>query len=241
MTQKQMFNHYIALGDSMSINSYPSMDYMDKYHSDLYIPDLGAAALLYKNNDKVWPEFDGCDLVSLCPETDFAYYPTDGATTLSVLDNQVPQMNAKLKGLVLITLTVGGNDLIEMIGKSQQEGDRLFAELIQRLDQILRQIRKIFAQRTIILGTVYDPTHGQNDPLWQNYDREISWFNAYNRHIREICSEPDCLLADIWQHFLGHAENDDSGESWLCEMIEPNFKGASEIRRLWLRNLDVLV
>ncbi len=78
--------------------------------------------------------------------------------------------------------------------------------------------------------------------LWAStYDRAIRWLRAYNKHIREMCSQPDCLLADIWQHFLGHAENDDSGESWLCEMIEPNFKGASEIRRLWLRSLDALL
>ena len=58
MTQhdaEKMFNRYAALGDSMSIDLYPSLDlgYAE-------IP-IGAAALLHTNQDATWPEIRGND------------------------------------------------------------------------------------------------------------------------------------------------------------------------------------
>jgi len=40
---------YVALGDSMSISEYPNMDAASRYGRRFN--DLGAAALLFRNND----------------------------------------------------------------------------------------------------------------------------------------------------------------------------------------------
>jgi hypothetical protein len=48
------------------------------------------------------------------------------------------------------------------------------------------------------------------------------------------------LLADAHAHFLGHGVSVPEADRWYWRrsLIEPNARGASELRHLWLNALD---
>ncbi|WP_372371386.1 SGNH/GDSL hydrolase family protein [Candidatus Uabimicrobium sp. HlEnr_7] len=232
-----VFQQYIALGDSISISFYASMDYMEKHQVSNPPDGLGAAMLFYKNNDEVWPKFKQRDLSSLYPQLQLCYHASDGATTTTVLDNQLPELSAGSKEQTIITMTVGGNNLLFMMGKSQAQGDDLFKKLIENLEQILQKINLLFPNNILILGTVYDPSDNCPDIMWRNYKRDHIWFYRYNDIVREICEKrKNYILADIHKLCYGHGYS--AGEkNWFYATIEPGVIAAHEIRRLWLKEL----
>ena len=80
---------FISLGDSMSIDRYPDLDHADRQRLRLPASGLGAASLLARNNDEVWPEFAGRDLATRYPGIDCHFLAVDGATTEDVLESQI--------------------------------------------------------------------------------------------------------------------------------------------------------
>ena len=70
------FSRFIALGDSLSIDRYPATANVATPHAgdDAALPrGLGAAALLYRNDDQRWPEFTGRDLATHYPGIAFRH------------------------------------------------------------------------------------------------------------------------------------------------------------------------
>jgi hypothetical protein len=62
-----------------------------------------------------------------------------------------------------------------------------------------------------------------------------------NAHIRSLAGgTPNVLLADAYTHFLGRGVTAPEADRWYWKrsLIEPNARGASEIRHLWLDVLD---
>ena len=56
-------------------------------------------------------------------------------------------------------------------------------------------------------------------------------------HVRRLASgTPRAVLADVYAHFLGHgvAAEDADRWYWRRSLIEPNARGASEVRRVWV-------
>jgi len=79
---------------------------------DKYVGDgLGAMSLFYHNKDNEYPEFAGKDLTTLFPGIRSYRYAKDGATSEIVLRHQLRQI-ARSDEPTLVTLTVGGNDLL---------------------------------------------------------------------------------------------------------------------------------
>src|SRR3954467_13321878 len=95
---------YVALGDSISIDAYAGG------------PGRGGASLLHHNRDEDFPEWAGRDLSSRAPGISLHLLATDGATSSTVADRQLPQL--RRSGVVpdLATLTIGGADLLQAYG-----------------------------------------------------------------------------------------------------------------------------
>lgn len=95
---------YVALGDSMTC-----------LDAGVGLTGLGAAALLWSNDDNWFPEWKGRDLQSASGGScRFEMRAFDGATTADLLSLQLPL--ASLEGRrTLATVTVGGNDLIRCL------------------------------------------------------------------------------------------------------------------------------
>ena len=69
------------------------------------------------NHDATWPEMAGKDLSARFPGIELTNLTSDGATTNTVLGSQLPKLRRRgVDGNTLVTLTVGGNDLLNALG-----------------------------------------------------------------------------------------------------------------------------
>ena len=91
---------YAALGDSISIDEYAGG------------PGLGGPSLFARNRDDVFPQWRGRDLATVHPDLRYHLLALDGGTTDSLLHHQLPQLERSGAAPSVVTLTVGGNDLL---------------------------------------------------------------------------------------------------------------------------------
>lgn len=253
-----MFDRYIAAGDGTSIDLHPALDLVARSSGASHAPPpagLGAASLLYRNDDARWSEFAGRDLEHLYPGIRFAsrhafnaprehptdHFATDGATTVGVLAYQLGRLAPDVER-TLITLTAGAFDLRQMMG-APNPPPTFVAGMLLRIERALAKIRTLRPNALTLLATLPDPTDGTgdadvDDPL----DRAVEWINEFNRGIVAIASASDyqhVRLADLHAHFFGHGTSAPPDERWFARVnpLDPGLRGASEIRRVWLETL----
>src|SRR3954452_15645812 len=89
---------YVALGDSISIDEYAGG------------PGRGGASLLARNRDDDFPQWRGHDLATRYPSLRYHLLAVDGDTTQTLLESQLPRLEAAGLSPAVVTLTVGGND-----------------------------------------------------------------------------------------------------------------------------------
>lgn len=221
---------YIALGDSISIDEYPRRETLQS--------GLGAASLFYRNDYAYWPEFAGRDLSSLFPNTRFVNLTADGATTEDVIKWQLLQLDRSgtMGAEAIVTITAGGNDLLDHL-RDDEPPPHLVSATASRLGQIVDEVLELYPRARVLLGNVYDPSDGTGVLFGERFDRGAVWLAELNDAIRRIASEDDrIVLIDIHQHFLGHGITAPESDFWYWSglIVEPNARGASEVRRLWL-------
>jgi lysophospholipase L1-like esterase len=213
----------------MSIDDYPG-------------EGKGAASLLYKNQDDVYPDFRGNDLQTFYPGIKFKNLAVDGATTIDILHHQINKIHITSSHSVLFTLTAGGNDIL-----TGENAD----DIIFRLDAIIHALLNNYPLAELIVGTIYDPTDGTKI-LFEDrppVEQEYKTFQIVNEAIREFGKHQRVKIVDICDHFLGHgiAHSDpqnphyrkEDPSLWYLLTIEPNPRGAHEIRRLFWEALSV--
>jgi lysophospholipase L1-like esterase len=240
------FTLYVALGDSMSTDHYPTCDVRDLDAPPRRLDPLGAAALLHRNDDDRWPEFRGHDLETLSPDVRFLNLAEDGATIDDVATEELARLGRDSDDPdILLTLTAGGNDLLDALGA----GRRLESAInlaARRYADLVETVREELPRATLVLTTVYDPTDGTGRlPGLETYGRlPLEHLDRFNEQIRELSrAMPGVVRADVGQHFLGHGVTAPEPERWYWRrnLIEPNARGASEIRRIWWQAVEGMV
>lgn len=237
--------HYVALGDSMSIDLYPILDLQGQGRlGPTDTPAVGAASLLHRNHNDLWPEFRGRDLASREPPIRKLDLCVDGATIGHTASIQLPRLSPEVRESArLVTLTAGGNDLLGGLfdGIAGLEGST--RDAIAGYRELVDLLAEACPAATLLLTTVYDPTDGtgilpgvseQLGPL------PMELLETFNDAVRSLAAEtPRAVLADVQRHFLGHGLPAPADELWYWETspIEPAARGASEIRRVWLEAL----
>jgi lysophospholipase L1-like esterase len=246
------FTRYIALGDSMTIDLYPALDAgemdvavaLERSTSAGSVAPLGAASLLFKNSEEHWPDDTADDLTSMYPGIELHNLATDGATIGDVFGEQLPQVD-ETDEPVLITLTVGGNDLLSAYGNRPKRPllEKIERDVEEAFDFLVDHLRGRFPGATVIVNTIYDPSDGTG-AIPGVYDEigklPLDILDRLNDHIRALAiGTPRVLLGDVHQHFMGHGVSVPEGERWYWRrsLIEPNARGGSEIRRVWLEAL----
>jgi lysophospholipase L1-like esterase len=222
---------YVALGDSISIDEYAGG------------PGRGGASLLFRNRDEDFPHWRGRDLVSLDPDAQFALLATDGATTRTLADVQLPRLARLPVRPTLVTLTIGGNDLLSAYGDTASA--RLVVAHVRTL--VTRALERVWASLApggrVVVGTVYDPSDGTGDagrlglPPWPD---AVAVIAELNEALRTVARASGAAVAEIAQRFSGHgllagdAARPDARPAerdlWLCSVIEPNAWGAGGVR-----------
>jgi lysophospholipase L1-like esterase len=236
------FQAYAALGDSMSIDRYPDLDHAGRQGLPVPATGLGAASLLARNDDVVWPEFAGRDLATRHPGIEPHFLAEDGATTETVLASQIEALESLDAGAeTLVTLTVGGNDLLGLIGASPGEGRDRLRQVVVNLEAIVSAIGERLRRATLLVANVYDPTDGTGDLEGTRLAaHEMKWLADYNAAVARVCGARRARLVDLHGHFRGHGRSVPPADRWYWtgSLIEPGLVGASEIRRLWLAAAD---
>jgi lysophospholipase L1-like esterase len=117
----------------------------------------------------------------------------------------------------LVTLTVGGNDLLVEQERYLQEGMGRFAECHARL---LAELRRRNPAACLVVGNIYAPQSPLPGP-WQ------AGLDAANAAIAGNAAAAGARLADIRAAFDGHEDE------YLCLEIEPTLEGATVIADLF--------
>jgi lysophospholipase L1-like esterase len=247
------FSTYIALGDSMSIDLYPALDAgeidvavaLERDVNAGSVAPLGAASLLYRNDDERWPDEQGADLVTHHPGITFANLASDGATIGDVFGEQLPQVEAS-DAETLVTLTVGGNDLMSAFSTRPRASllQAIARDVAEAYDLLVDAMRRARPNALILLSTISDPSDrlGHIPGVLENVGKlPIEVLEDLNEHIRRLAGgTPKVTVADVHAHFLGHGASAPDGERWYWRrsLMEPNAAGANELRRVWRETLD---
>jgi lysophospholipase L1-like esterase len=247
------FTSYVALGDSMSIDLYPALDAgeidvavaLERDPAAGNVAPLGAASLLYQNDDARWAEDQGDDLLSRYPGITLQNLASDGATIGDVFGEQLAQLDESDEP-TLVTLTVGGNDLLSAFANRPRAGllEAIARGVAEAYEFLLDAIRRTRPNSLIVLTTIYDPSDGTAripGVLEEAGELPLAVLDGMNAHIRRLAEgTPRSALADVHAHFMGHGARAPEEERWYWRrsLIEPNAQGASEIRRVWRETLD---
>ncbi|MFN2566443.1 MAG: GDSL-type esterase/lipase family protein [Gemmatimonadaceae bacterium] len=244
-----MFVHYVALGDSMSIDLYPALDAgetdvavaLERDPSAGQVAALGAASLFYRNAESHWPDEVGQDLVSRYPGIAFTNLATDAATIGDVFGGQLPELAVNDEP-TLITLTVGTHDVLSPLANRPRGVllERIVRDIANAYDALVDAIRATRPESLLLLTTVCDPSDrtGLIPGVLSEAGRlPLSALDALNAHIRELARTRESMaVADAYIHFLGHGTTAPEDERWYWRrsLLEPNARGANELRRVWL-------
>lgn len=177
------------------------------------------AALIVRNDDRLFPEFRGQDLSSRGGAR-LVHGAVDGAT-VEGLHAQLARVGA-VAGPGAVMLTIGGNDLL--LGLAADRGPGI-AAFERTLAAFLARLRV----RPVLIGNVYDPTFGDDRRNFLAVDAATARRNhaRVNEVLRQAAARHG-VLVDLHAHFL------QGDPSWFTQTIEPSLRGASEVRRAFL-------
>ncbi|MGH7701602.1 MAG: SGNH/GDSL hydrolase family protein [Gemmatimonadales bacterium] len=242
------YSRYVALGDSMSLDDYPTGDVLNLR---AILPrqrlPIGAASLLYQNHPR-WPEFEGRDLLHRHLGVTYKNLSKEGATVAQVSQEQLPQIGEMFSGAgLLLTLTVGGSDLLNALtaGAQNAEVAGTTGGIMAAYSRLVATLRRDWPGATIMLTTLYDITEGSgNLPRTSDFFGRlpVSLLERLNDHIRRAAAEtPGVLLADLHRNLKGRGADPAEIQQWYWRhsLVEPNARGASDIRRVWLEALGM--
>lgn len=165
----------------------------------------------------------------------------DGATSDDVLRRQVGRVIGRP---ALVTLTMGGNDLLTAMLEEPGPAAAAVAAVAANYEATLTTLAPTGAR--IVASTVYDPTDGTGDFSWAGLppiEGGLKLLEALNAAIRAAAARHGAVVADLHAAFLGHGaqagditrpdSHPENRELWLCGHIEPNAWGAQAIRDTW--------
>jgi hypothetical protein len=174
-----------------------------------------------QNDDRLFPEFCGRDLLSRGPAR-LEHRAVDGATVDSL---PAQARGLRVEGRSLALLTVGGNDLLRGLVTDRGPGVEVFA---RALDRFLSDL----PIRPVYIGNVYDPSFGSDENNFLGVDPSLARANL--RRVNTVLAEMGAkygALVDLHAHFLN------GDPSWYTFTIEPSLTGASEVRRAFLPHI----
>ncbi len=247
------FDEYLAFGDSFSGDLFPALDAgatsvavaLEREPAAGDVAPLGAASLLYRNDDVRWPDFAGRDLSTVRPDIVFRRLVEEGATIGDVFGEQLATVEES-DVRTLVTLTAGATELMSLLVRRPPVGvvRQAAGDIGDAFEFLVDAIRQARPNATLLLATVCDPSDGT--ALLPGVDREtkpvrLEALAAVNDRIRELAGgTPNVRLADLHGRFLGHGVEAAEKDRWYWRRspLEPNAVGASEIRRAWLDALD---
>jgi lysophospholipase L1-like esterase len=165
----------------------------------------------------------------------------DRSTVDTVLSRQIERIDERPD---LVTITMGGNDLLMAYGNEVAGADAVL-HVAETADRILRRLRELAGPVPVVLSTVYDPSDGTawatgDLPCWP---AGIGLLYDLNAVLAEVAEDHGAMLADVHAAFRGHgASAGDPGQPeprpanrdlWYRDTVGPNAWGAAAIAACW--------
>ena len=185
---------YIALGDSVAYG--------------IGAPDpnnQGYAGLFYANYLKrVQPDLLSYRNLAVPGETTASFLSkTGGKSQLQNFKDEIT--NAARSGLRVspVSLTIGGNDILNVEGKSDTDRQAALDRFDANFSRILDEIRGQIGQADLLVTTYYNPlayNTGGNDI-------ESDWFRRFDAVIRQRAGEKGAKLVDFTAPVVGNEKN----------------------------------
>jgi lysophospholipase L1-like esterase len=234
------FGTYIVLGDSISAGGGQGPFFYD---------------LLHQNDDTVYPAWQGHDLATRFPGIQYVHAAVAGSisgaygdtetTGAPLLTTQIAGLGSSYPGDILVTITIGGNDLNDhagdaILGLDGPEKMTFTSNLEADLDALLAPNRLGTGKVYVLEANIYDASDGQGDwvkgggacpPYNVSTTQDTTVFSDWNQIITTaIAAHPGDYLFDIHTLFAGHGFN--STDNWYySDCIHPNEKGHDELRK----------
>jgi lysophospholipase L1-like esterase len=239
---KASFGTYIVLGDSIS----------DRGGAGPFFYDL-----LHQNDDTTYPSWKGHDLATKFPNLQYVHDAVAGSVTgaygdayttgAPLLTDQVKKLGTTYPGDVLVTITIGGNDLNfhapdAVLGLDGPDKTKFTSLLQGVLDELATPARLGSGKVYILEANVYDASDGKGDwtsggaacpkynvPSSQDQDVFAAWNKIITDQIAAHASAD--YVFDIHGLFGGHGFNNATDPWYFTDCIHPNQKGHAELRR----------
>lgn len=208
---------YIALGDSIAAGLVTSLASARGY------PVLVSTLLQKLDASQSPPGSMKFVSLALPGETNESFVANG---QLQSFMNEVASLKARGADLQLVTVTLGGNDILQLQNQdaaARQAGlDRFRASYPTAISDIEQALDE--RKPTIVVTTYYDLSEG--DPQVQNSD--AWWVAQFNDVIRSTAQQHGLKIADLEADFRGHIHD----WTWYPADVHPNNDGHAEIARL---------
>ncbi len=209
---------YLALGDSVAYGvGAPNPT------------EQGYAGLFYSNFLKrVQPDLIIYRNLAVPGETSSSFIsPTKGKSQLQRALDELEAAAKAGRRISPITLTIGGNDMLEARGKSDAEREMTLTRFEANFSRILDSLKGAAGGADLIVTTYYNPyafnTGGE--------DLETNWVRRFNDTIRQKATERGARLAD----FFGPVSGRERALTWIgVGDVHPNTAGHPALAQaLW--------
>ena len=238
------FKTHVILGDSIS----------DRGGQGPFFYDL-----LDHNDDAMYPDYKGKDLTTKYGAgLKVVKNSKAGATTASLV-TQAKGLPTSLDGPVLVTITIGGNDIQSALGALVFSGSDAtqIATFQSNLDASLAEIAKpgrfgTDVAVTVLLANIYDPSDGtgtfqfangmscgQPLSLW-NKGATSMYLSPWEDDMTQIAMKyPGVHVLDLHARFMGHGVP--AMDTWFfTDCIHPNTTGHNQVRGLYWDAISAL-
>lgn len=231
------FRTHVILGDSIS----------DRGGEAPYFYDL-----LDKNDDARWPGDAGKDFATRYPGIQ-VQKKSRGGSTAANLGGQIDALPTRLDGPVLVTITIGGNDVQAALAKILTSGDdsKNRADFGEFLEESLG---KLFTKDrfgpgvevAVLMTNIYDPSDGTGNftfasgskcggalGIWPASKPTAPLLEPWQKVMTDVAAKhPGTVVLDLHGKFAGHGVP--GAETWFVkDCIHPNAVGHDAIRDLF--------
>lgn len=213
-------DEYLALGDSVAFGVGASPP-----------TERGYAGVFYNDLKKLQPQLSYKNL-AIPGETSDSFIRKSG-NIKSQLDRTLDALDTAQqagKRVSPITLTIGGNDMLNARNSSEAERQTVLDNFDANLKTILEQLNRhsaLGSKTDLILTTYYNP-FGQSVSGSEN---ELAWLNRFNQVIRKRGAEYKAQVVDFYSPVAGHEQD----YTWIAGGdVHPNAPGhAALAAALW--------
>jgi len=221
--------------------------------------DHSYVSLLVDNDEDEWPGHADNDLTSRFGALEVLDVSVDGATTDTLIADQLPVVDTSwgtgVTGETIVVLTIGGNDLRDAVFEGGVLGDAVDSVVANLgvIADFFQDADRFPDGAFIYIASVYEPTDttGYVPECFYglNLSIAIPLFDQLGADSRILAKSRGFAMVDMRNHFVGHGflHNEADG-SWyhpddptlwfLDDCIHPNIRGHHEIRRLFLAAVD---